>query len=372
MSKRIVLCIDGTNNDPLKGRTNVSRFFRMLKKIPGEQIVYYQAGVGTLSQFYPGMWVLRPIKRAWDLATAYLLKKHVTAAYRFLMNEYRPGDRICFAGFSRGAYSCRVLAGMLNKVGLLFPGHEEMLNFAWKLYKPRKNFEAAGRFKKFFAQDVDIEFIGVWDTVRSTGTPWKPRFYSHTFHNAKIKVFRQALALDERRVLYPANLYGEPQHGQSISQVWFPGVHSDVGGGYTGDRDPGLGVIPLAWMVREAEAAGLVFDEGEKCRLFWKKGEKCPPNVTVEQIAKKFIPEEIHDELRKIGWKLLECLPFPRWKIGAQGKWKRAWRVHLGAPREVPGDTLIHRSVVLKNKADPGYMPKNIDFDRLPVSRIVW
>ncbi len=147
MSKRIILCIDGTNNSPDSGRTNVSRFMRMLSKTSKEQVVYYQPGVGTLDPDRPGSKFVAKLRRIRDLAFASLIYRHVQSAYRYLMSEFEEGDDLYIIGFSRGAYTSRVLAGMLSKIGLLHKGQEEMIPFAWNLYKPIKNFESAARFK---------------------------------------------------------------------------------------------------------------------------------------------------------------------------------------------------------------------------------
>jgi uncharacterized protein (DUF2235 family) len=366
MGKRIVLCIDGTNNDPLHGRTNVSRFFRMLCKAPGEQVVYYQPGVGTLDPESARSSARLWLGRVWDLATAWLIGRHVASAYRFLMDCHEEGDEIFLFGFSRGAYTCRVLAGMLTKVGLLRRGHQEMVGFAWELYKPLKNFPQAGRFKKHYAKEAPIRFMGLWDTVRSVGTPWRPRTFAHTVNNHGVQTVRHALALDERRVFYPTNLWAEkPPDGQDVLQVWFPGAHADVGGGYTGDQHPGLGAIPLAWMVRESKAAGVTFIEEEARRLLWRKETRVPKDLTVESVTDEFVQEPDHDEIeRHMYWRLLEFLPLPRWapngQEGGKENWMREWAWHRGNRRTVPANTFLHVSVRLRQQRVATYRPGNV------------
>jgi uncharacterized protein (DUF2235 family) len=374
MGKRIIVCIDGTNNDPIGGRTNVSRFMRMVAKVPGEQVAYYQPGVGTLDPDRPGSKRVAAARRFYDSMTAWMISSHVQSPYRYLMSEYEDGDRVYLVGFSRGAYVCRVLAGMLNKVGLLHRGQDEMVSFAWKLYVPARNDEQSGRFKKFYARDLSIEFLGLWDTVRSVGTPWRPTVFPHTLNNAKVSVVRHAIALDERRVLFPSNLWaGTPHHAQDVLQVWFPGVHADIGGGYTGDDHPGLGAISLAWMVREAEATGIAVDDHEQRRLGWRKHLAAPPGkLSVQAVTTEFINEPMHDEVAAHRhWQLAEALPIPRWVATTDGEWERSWRPHKRQARFVPPYTKIHESVRLRMERDASYRPENLP-DAIPADRFVW
>lgn len=373
MSKRIILCIDGTNNSPDSGRTNVSRFMRMIEKKSPEQVAYYQPGVGTLDPDRPGSKVVAKLRRIRDLAFASLIYRHVQSAYRYLMSEYEEGDEIYIIGFSRGAYVSRVLAGMLTKIGLLHKGQEEMIPFAWKLYKPIKNFEAAARFKKFYARDISIKFLGLWDTVRSVGTPWKPVVFSHSLNNKKVEIVRHALALDECRLLYPANLWtSKVPENQDAVEVWFPGVHADVGGGYTGDEDAGLGAISLAWMMREAEAAGISFNQEQKERMVWRRDASAPSPMTVEAVTEEFINDTMHDEIEsRFYWKIFERIPVPRWAYSGEGEWEFQLKPHNKQPRPVPAHTKYHNSVVLRGQQDPEYKAKH-QTDSIPADRLVW
>lgn len=373
MGKRIVLCIDGTNNDPLHGRTNVSRFFRMLSKAPGGQVAYYQPGVGTLDPDSARSSARLWLRRVGDLAAAWMMSRHVESAYRFLMECHEDGDEIFLFGFSRGAYTCRVLAGMLTKVGLLPRGHREMVGFAWEVYKPPRNFQAAGRFKKYYAKDVPIRFMGLWDTVRSVGTPWRPRTFAHTQANRGVQTVRHALALDERRVFYPTNLWAAgPADGMDVLQVWFCGAHADVGGGYTGDDDPGLGAIPLAWMVREAKSAGVTFIAEEERRLLWRKEKAAPEALSVADVVGEFVEDPGHDEIaRHAYWRLPELLPFPHWAQEESGEWAREWTCHRERGRRVPSHTFIHESVRIRHMRVPDYAPVNLPAG-IPEGRYVW
>ncbi|KAG9044301.1 hypothetical protein FS837_008393 [Tulasnella sp. UAMH 9824] len=151
------------------------------------------------------------------MAIAWYLSDHIMGGYRFLMDNYNHGDKIWLFGFSRGAYTARCLAGMLNlllirqgadphaKVGLLPRGNEEQISFAYALYKDKSKdgvIKAYG-FKKAFSRHVFIEFMGVWDSVTSVGLAG--RTLPYTSHNEIVKTFRQAFSLDERRSKFRHN-----------------------------------------------------------------------------------------------------------------------------------------------------------------------
>ncbi|EGN98587.1 hypothetical protein SERLA73DRAFT_169524 [Serpula lacrymans var. lacrymans S7.3] len=192
--RTIVLCFDGTAGHYDATNSNVVKLFSLFQKDTNEQLAYYQAsllaecevaGVGTY--FSPGtvsplfMWFAKLM----DEAFAWYLDAHVMQGYQYLMNNYREGDKICLFGFSRGAYTARALAGMLNKVGLI----------------PRFNIQ-----QQTFSRDVRVDFVGVWDTVQSTGILMN-RSLPFTDSNTSIRTFRQALALDEHRAKFRPNLY---------------------------------------------------------------------------------------------------------------------------------------------------------------------
>ena len=135
MPRKLILCFDGTNDKYSADNTNVVKLYAMLDRTHADQLTYYQPGIGTLlPQGIFGRLRKRLVTLV-DSAIAALLQEHVTDGYRFLMRYFRPGDEIFIFGFSRGAYTARVVAGMLHKVGLLSAGNEELLPFAWDMYK---------------------------------------------------------------------------------------------------------------------------------------------------------------------------------------------------------------------------------------------
>ncbi|KAL4253631.1 hypothetical protein ABKN59_003424 [Abortiporus biennis] len=285
--RNIVLCFDGTGNKFGQENSNVVRFFRALQKDGPRQIIYYQPGIGTYNkrQFFTR--TFSTLASYLDQAVALHLNDHVKEGYKFLMDNYKKGDKICLFGFSRGAYTARVLAAMLYKVGLLPPGNHEQVDFAFSVYQTtgQEGVELSREFKKTFALPVTVEFLGVWDTVSSVGLI--PRSHPYTSVNYSVKTFRHALALDERRTRFRPNLWHEPtlipgeqdldvddpesllkpiddknrdawvyqppnRMDADVLEVWFAGAHADVGGGsHTNAELDSLSFIPLRWMIKE-------------------------------------------------------------------------------------------------------------------------
>jgi uncharacterized protein (DUF2235 family) len=359
MSRRLVLCIDGTNNEPLAGRTNVQRLYRMLARTP-TQLTYYQPGVGTIAPYGVLGGLRRRALMVLDSVSAWMLQRHVCATYRYLMSHYEDGDEIAIFGFSRGAYAARVLAGMLHKVGLLHEGMDEMVAFAWKTYAEAPIGEASNRFRKTYARRFgNIRFLGLWDTVSAVGTPWKPRTFHYTFGNPIVESVRHAVALDERRAMFVQNLWThDAVDGQDLKEVWFAGAHSDVGGGYP-DDEAGLSLIALAWMLREAQAAGIAIDD-DAVEPFLGAAPVAPQTRVGALVARHHADVQ-HDELaRHRWWRVVEYLPLPRWRPDAAGVWYRRFRCHRERARTVAPTATIHRSVearIASGHAAPENLP---------------
>ncbi|KAG9087036.1 hypothetical protein FS749_003215 [Ceratobasidium sp. UAMH 11750] len=191
-SRTLVLCFDGTGDQFDQDNSNIVQFFQLLKKDDrNKQMVYYQAGIGTSSKHF-----ITPVgvalAKAADMAVAHGLSDHVTDGYEFLMQNYIEGDKIALFGFSRGAYTARALAGMLHKVGLLPPFNYQQIPFAYHMYQrdDKEGWEMSNGFKQAFSIDVEINFMGLFDTVNSVGTSppsstrpsdIPPRLSSHQF-----------------------------------------------------------------------------------------------------------------------------------------------------------------------------------------------
>ncbi|KAL9091433.1 MAG: hypothetical protein Q9165_004819 [Trypethelium subeluteriae] len=198
--RTVVVCLDGTGDKFDADNSNVVHFVSCLKKHESaRQVTYYQAGIGT----YGKGGLKNGIGAAMDMAVGSGLGTHIKDAYKFLMQNYREGDRICLFGFSRGAYTVRCLAGMLHKVGLLPASNGAQVNFAFKFYKDDspEGWKMSAEFKKTFCTNVNVYFLGVWDCVASVGIIPRRLPFSKSPTNS-IHHFRHAMALDEHRAKF--------------------------------------------------------------------------------------------------------------------------------------------------------------------------
>ena len=270
--KRVIVCCDGTWNRPetfKNGRqlkTNVQKVFEGLSdEGTTEQVKFYGSGVGTGFTIRDNLF---------GGAFGNGIDQHIQDAYKFIMWNYEQGDQLFLFGFSRGAYTVRSLAGFIRNCGLMKPGYLHLVNEAYHLYRsrtplthPDSDLMKAYR-KNYSVEDrVPIHFVGIWDTVGALGIPlssfnWFNKKYH--FHDVKlsttIRYAYHALAVDEKRKIFEPSLWevNKDNGDQKCEQVWFPGVHSNVGGGYA---DSGLSDITLKWMAQKAADAGLKFTE---------------------------------------------------------------------------------------------------------------
>ena len=227
-----------------------SRFLSLLKKNDPEQLCYYDPGVGTGGRDYERKW----LRKKKDQAAGSGLQENINDAYKFLMRRYEEGDKIYLFGFSRGAFTVRSLAGMLHKCGLLRTRLDNMVPYAAKMYNKAGNDEIAERFKNTFSIPCPVHFIGVWDTVKSLFLNAGGRFHDASL-NDEVAYGFHAVALDEKREGFPPSLW-DTRDG--VEQVWFAGVHADVGGWYD---DASLSDIALRWMADKAMEKGLLLDK---------------------------------------------------------------------------------------------------------------
>ena len=253
--KNIVICCDGTGNEYGRNNTNVVECFSLAVQ-NDRQIAFYDPGVGT------GGWEYneetKGLKAKSDLATGRGLQKNVEDAYSYLMETYEEDDRLYLFGFSRGAFTVRSLAGMLHKCGLLRPDNDNLLEYASKIYGTKGNDDIAAGFKATFSRACPVHFIGVWDTVKSLLLNAGKRWYDARL-NPEVKFGYQALSIDEKRRDFPPSLWDQRRKSadQTIEQVWFAGVHSDVGGWYD---ERGLANVSLRWMMAKAVACDMEVD----------------------------------------------------------------------------------------------------------------
>ena len=268
-AKNIVICSDGTGNSGGKGRgTNVWRMFMAVDQTAAptngqrRQVAFYDDGVGTESLRY---------FRLFCGAVGLGISRNLRQLYGHLIQHYQDGDDIYLFGFSRGAYTVRVLSSMIEHCGLpsKMDGDRErspteiewLARRALRAYKLRKLLKGApARFKEESQAlpDQPIKLVGVWDTVDAIGLPmdWLTRALSPLFPLAfsdqklskAVVAGRHALAIDETRATFSPVMW---ENEGDVEQVWFPGVHSNVGGGYAKDQ---LALLSLRWMVAEARA----------------------------------------------------------------------------------------------------------------------
>ncbi|KAG0641415.1 hypothetical protein HOY80DRAFT_1015021 [Tuber brumale] len=454
--KKLILCFDVTGNKFKRndGDTNILKIFRMLDREGSDQSL--------------------------DAAVDTSFGQHVIGGYKFLMRFYAPGDDIYLFGFSRGAYTARFLAEMLDHVGLVSQGNEGNVIFVRKTFsnwEQRKEGVGWGAlkqdmynymraFRETFARPVRrVQFLGLFDTVnsvprfenawlkRSAGFPYTAR--------STARVIRHAVGIDERRAKFRQDLvekvdvqelarrrsfkaghlieiittasptktairprlarsYNDSRGGreelniisdggegasfmslnihvgsdsddtgekaeQDIGEVWFPGAHGDIGGGWDlPDGEESLSHGPLVWMVREARKAGVVFDKGRMKQMnVWLDDSHSPsrtpaadatPAQAVDPktyLLNSYTSGKIHDCLcypsgglslaGTLGWKLMEYLPFRRMDLQPDSSWKPIiWPLPCGEVRDIPDTVKIHNSVVRRMKADPKYRPGNL------------
>ncbi|KAJ5041627.1 uncharacterized protein L3040_005205 [Drepanopeziza brunnea f. sp. 'multigermtubi'] len=229
--RTLVICLDGTGDKFDNDNSNVVNFVACLKKDDPSQVTYVESGIGT----YDGHGLKGGISAAVDMAVGSGLGIHIKDAYRFLMQTYREGDRICLLGFSRGSYTVRCLAGMLHKVGLLPKHNMAQVNFAYNFYKNNspEGWAMSGEFKRTFCIDVNVYFVGVWDCVASVGfIPRKLPFGKSPTNS--ICYFRHAIALDEHRAKFKVCHYvhanpNDAQKTQPVGEKLRQETDQDVG-----------------------------------------------------------------------------------------------------------------------------------------------
>ncbi|HEX9931637.1 MAG TPA: DUF2235 domain-containing protein [Allosphingosinicella sp.] len=394
--KNIVVLCDGTGNEVLGDLSNVLKLFRIVRK-DARQRVYYDPGVGTVGEDDEWRRRMQKLKGVFGLATGAGLDDNVLEAYRFLANVYEKGDRIYLFGFSRGAYTVRALAGFIHMIGLLRPDQVNIADYALTAYKrsghrhekvqraavrnaiaglladrspepagdrqgdgespDHKGFEAAWAFgRATAARHVTIHFVGVWDTVASmvvpNGLTFQLRTLPFTRRNPSVRAFRHAMAIDERRRMFRLNRWDEGQPfvknpfatpepeilDQDCEQLWFCGVHSDVGGSYA-EKESGLSKLPLIWMVEEAKKQGLRTNEA----MF--KHLAC--GIPREGATHEYVPPDpcgpMHVSLKGF-WKFLEIIPKSTW----WREWSRGflgYYLPLAEPRVVEPGAKLHWSV---------------------------
>ncbi|RYP46413.1 hypothetical protein DL768_007380 [Monosporascus sp. mg162] len=485
--RKLVLCFDGTGNtfSGSSGDTNIVKLYDKLDRDDPRQFHYYQTGIGTydvnggsVNKGFLGS-IRSTITRTLDSGFGTSFDHHVMAGYKFLMNHYNHGDKIYMFGFSRGAFTARFLARMINGVGLLSMGNEEMVPFAYALYQryEQGHFEVPSKeelmkglanakdalasgidtinnaraqlrnrdsslstsssttdlseasaetditvpaeaeaprytpiptdaatqqvvnemkaFRNTFCREVKVYFLGIFDCVNSVsvlGSPSKPATVLGTAEHV-----RHAVAVDEFRVKFkPALLHQDIKAyetaNERVKEVWFPGNHGDVGGGwpiapapegfwsklkrwFSGDvqqigtsADPGLddfqmSDIPLDWMIRELELVNAA-NPKEWAISFGARKDGFKRMLRREDKLRQAKEGRIHNTMSfNGGSNMLKAI---LWNVMARyelesGKWvKRYFPLNAGSPRDIPRDAMIHQSLIDRiSNAALAYCPQN-------------
>ncbi len=350
MTRNIIICGDGTNNTFGNENTNVVRLVQSLDRDPQKQVIYYDPGIGTLPEIGRGGAIRGRLSNIMQLAFGFGLVANVMEAYTFLMNYCEPDDRVYLFGFSRGAYSVRVLAGMLHMLGLLPQGNENLLPYVKRYYKSirettpetaKSHWKLCDEFRRTFARSTGqdrhfpIWFIGLWDTVSSVGWVWEPASFPFTARNPSAQNIWHAVSIDERRAFFRTNLMYRDEHNPSqvLEERWFAGDHSDIGGGHAGSEG-GLWRCSFEWMINGANQAGLLIDRSRLRRVLG--------DAPTEPWA-----EPSHDLLRGL-WRLAEFVPKRRFDVATK---TTKYRCNQFRRRVVPDGSVIHRCALLRMRA---------------------
>ena len=270
MSRNILIFSDGTGQEGGKGfNSNVYKLFNMVEDRTGKQIAFYDPGIGTNMQKVTG------------LGGGMGISRNIMQCYEFLLDNYQAGDNIFLFGFSRGAATVRSLSGFIHLFGVLPKCRKDLIQKAYNIYKISNSAKREKKAKEFIAKHhtmwVKIKFIGVWDTVAALGVPFKAinaiinfiPFFRNDFHDLRLSASVEnafhALAIDEQRKTFAPELWDTQLHpGQTIEQVWFPGSHTDIGGGY---KESGLSDVTLLCMIRKAQKYGLLIYKGHGVKI---------------------------------------------------------------------------------------------------------
>lgn len=304
MARDLVICCDGTGNQFGDRNSNVVKLNDCLVRDKTRVLHFYDPGVGTFGLQEALFEWQQIVPRVAGLAFGWGYRSMVERGYRFIAENYVEGDRIWLFGFSRGAYIARVIAGMIHAIGLLDPAHLNLFDYAFRIYErsagdDRLPIATCRRFTRQFCRSAPIHFIGAFDTVKSIGWFIRWKQLPWTMNNPSVKFFRHAISIDERRCFFRTNLWRNGAKAKTdVRELWFAGVHSDVGGGYP-EKESGLSKFPLAWMIAEAEQAGLPIDAKRRERLLGKGGRYAKPEHNAQ----------LHTSLKGAWWLAEYLLP---------------------------------------------------------------
>lgn len=346
----------GVRDDASIKNTNVFQLYAAAEDKPDFE-AFYDAGLGAPPE--GGNTLTRKARNLWSKATGWGITDNIVDCYEALILRWKPGMKIGLFGFSRGAYTARCLGGVLSTCGVatringapiptdaegpkakLRRDVAEEAVAAYKIKEQATRRTAGQEFaRRYMSEPRAPEVIGVFDTVKALGLPGvmdAVNPFKHEFHDnelsPRVHVGLQALSIDENRKTFAPVLWDDPDAealalGQVIEQVWFPGVHSDIGGGY--DDDNRLADLTLAWMVARLEAlAGLhiplkvtmndnimapAHDERTGMGVMWLKGERAVRGEAVDRDAAYDALEHRFDRFRP-AYRPNPLLRHPRFK----------------------------------------------------------
>ena len=374
--RNLVVCCDGTSNEIGTLLSNVLKLYRVAEKSEN-QVTFYQPGIGTIAM--PDSWGRwrQWFRSVFEMGTGYGLDRDVLSAYRFLCEHYRDGDRIFLFGFSRGAYTVRVLAGMIYLIGLLRGHQSNFSGYALKAYKSASSsngYQLAHDFSEVvLPQPVPIQFMGLWDTVASVIVPGRLPFSKlrleelpFTTTNPAVRTFRQASGVDERRRMFRREAWGPGQifkpnrfaSGAAVAQdsreVWFAGCHSDVGGGFR-EEQSALSKYPLLWMLQQARASGLRLRTQMINHIV-----RGMPRKGARTYQKPDAAGPFHNSMAWYWW-LIEWIP----KRASRREWPPrktflGWYVPWAEPRYIDPSAWVHASVYERGTKVQKYRPINV------------
>jgi hypothetical protein len=378
--QRLVLFLDGTwNNDDgsapqthiVRLRNLVDPYFLDAEGVPWFQRVYYDTGVGTGWSRLDG-W----LGGAFGLG----LDDNVREAYRYISQFYAHNQpdcettEICVFGFSRGAFTARSLVGYIAASGLLKAEYctENMERIAWEYYRTPVEQRSPGlqtELRRYCHPHVRVSCLGVFDTVGALGIPSHYlnviNRLRYSFHDTEVSSIIDygfhALAVDEQRQPFQATVWQKPRHEffRRVEQVWFPGVHSDIGGGYENFK---LSILPLQWMLERIRSRDLVrFNDADTAQWFEVDPEalaQAPQHNSRSRWYRIFFPKPL---LRIIN----QTMPGP--------KEARNYELNPFKPFESPIGEMLHWSVLRRfgqsvqveppspSAGERVYRPRNVD-----------
>ena len=411
MTKNIVIIFDGTSNEISGDRTNPLRLYGCLERSE-KQLVYYDPGVGTMGVKNSINWWWSKAYEFWCMATGLGIDQNVLDAYQFIVENFERSpldtegrktgeeDRLFIVGFSRGAYSARVLAGFIHALGLMETYQFNLLDYAYRTYKsipktegdngvsressgPEAAFETMRLYERTLrTYRPSIEGLCLFDTVSSVFEWGKyfPKLTTHPFtrQNRSVRFVRHAVAIDERRTMFQPQLWpeGEKYWGgpfrpkddqgkplpddaipnQDFKERWFAGVHADIGGGYP-EKESAPAKVALRWLINETAALknALLYDMAAVSILLGETPNSHYPTASATA--------DLHESLEGLWW-IVEFLPrFRPWREDERGKPGRGWRrliIPLGRHRTIPATAVLHPSVKTRLEERPDYSPPNL------------